>query len=85
MFVKGQLGIQSMTRFQYLSKSGCYKVDDVDDSKEFNDVLKAMKVINISQKDQEQIFNIIAGLLHLGNVNFIENGNYAQLQNDSCK
>ena len=38
--LKETLGIQQIANFQYLSKSGCYSVDDVDDSKDFNDVLK---------------------------------------------
>ena len=75
-----------MSRFQYLAKSGCYSVEEIDDAKEFGDVLNAMKVINISEADQEQIFRILAAILHLGNINFVETQTYhAALQDDKCK
>jgi myosin heavy subunit len=56
-------------------------VDGINDSKEFQDVLNAMNVINISQSDQECIFKLISGILHLGNVTFVTKGNYAQPEN----
>lgn len=76
-----KLGIVSMSRFYYLSKSGCYEVDGVNDQKDFQDILNAMKVINISDADQMNIFKIIAGILHLGNIMFKSDGNYAQPEN----
>lgn len=39
----------------------------------------AMNVIGLSQAEQNDIFSIVAGILHLGNVQFIESGNYAQI------
>ena len=44
----------------------------MDDQAEFASVLNAMKVINISDENQNQIFNILAGILHIGNINFTE-------------
>ena len=40
----------------------------------------AMAVMNISEENQFDILSIVAGVLHLGNVNFVENGNYAQVE-----
>jgi len=77
-----KLGIQNASRFSYLNRSGCYDVESMDDSKEFQDVLNAMSIINISQENQNVIFKIIAGILHLGNVNFVPNGNYSQPEHD---
>lgn len=70
-----------MSRFLYLSKSGCYQVEGVNDEKDFHDVQNAMRVVNISELDQFNIFKIIAGVLHLGNVIFKSDGNYAQPEN----
>ena len=39
-----------------------------------------MAVMNISEENQFDILSIVAGVLHLGNVNFVENGNYAQVE-----
>ena len=52
-----------------------------EDQKDFNEVLNAMRAVKISDEDQFNIFKIVAGILHLGNVNFVSNGNYAQPEN----
>lgn len=39
----------------------------------------AMNVIGLSQAEQSDIYSIVAGILHLGNVHFVEDGNYAQV------
>lgn len=64
-----------------MSKSGCYTVDGMNDTHEFDDVTNAMRVINITDTDQFNIFRIIAGILHLGNIHFKSDGNYAQPDN----
>ena len=60
-------------------------MDGINDAKDFQDVLNAMHIINISESDQNVIFRIIAGILHLGNVSFVPNGNYSQPEHDRCK
>lgn len=46
---------------------------------------EAMKVIGISQADQAQVLQIVAGILHLGNICFIEAGNYGQVESTDCE
>ncbi|CAM0943042.1 unnamed protein product [Alopecurus aequalis] len=58
--------------FHYLNQSNCYKIDGMDESKEYLDTRKAMDVIGISSEEQEAIFRIVAAILHLGNVEFAE-------------
>lgn len=76
-----KLGIIEKSRFSYLNKTGCYTVDGVNDTHEFDDVVNAMSVINMSSEDQFNIFKLLAGILHLGNVHFKSEGNYAQPEN----
>lgn len=45
---------------------------------------KAMDVIGISDDDQASVVQIVAGVLHLGNISFIEQGNYAVPSDDEC-
>uniref|UniRef100_UPI00398EA636 unconventional myosin-If n=1 Tax=Pristiophorus japonicus TaxID=55135 RepID=UPI00398EA636 len=77
------LGIADPTYYFYLNQSGTYKVDGTDDKKEFNETMNAMKVIGISSEVQMMVLQIIAGILHLGNINFVEVGNYAEVENDA--
>jgi len=40
----------------------------------------AMTVMGISEDDQENVLAIVAGVLHLGNIDFYEQGNYAAVR-----
>lgn len=46
---------------------------------------EAMQVIGIPGENQMQVLNIVAGILHLGNISFIEVGNYGQVESTDCK
>ncbi|XP_041087041.1 unconventional myosin-If-like isoform X1 [Polyodon spathula] len=74
------LGIMTPDYYFYLNQSGTYKVDGTNDSKDFQETMEAMDVIGISQADQTQVLQIVAGILHLGNICFIEVGNYGQVE-----
>jgi len=47
-------------------------VQGIDDAGEFEDTLNAMKVIGLSQSEQDNIFRVLATILWLGNVVFRE-------------
>ena len=44
-----------------------------------------MDVMGISEEHQGSCLQIVAGILHLGNIAFTEVGNYAQPEDDACK
>lgn len=44
-----------------------------------------MEVMNISGDTQVNVLNIVAGILHLGNIAFSEAGNYAIPEDDGCE
>ncbi|CAG4982812.1 unnamed protein product [Colias eurytheme] len=59
--------------------SGTQKLNDAE---QFRAVLEAMKVIEISAEEQKEIFEIVASVLHLGNVKFVQNEKgYAEILN----
>ena len=41
--------------------------------------------MNISGDTQANVLHIVAGILHLGNISFNEDGNYAVPEDDGCK
>ncbi|XP_027005416.1 myosin IEb [Tachysurus fulvidraco] len=71
------LGITAPDYYSYLNQSGTYTVEDINDKKEFTDTTEAMSVIGLSLDIQDAVFQIVAGILHLGNITFREEGNYA--------
>ncbi|KAM4549321.1 unconventional myosin-If isoform 1-T2 [Odontesthes bonariensis] len=77
---KEGLGIMTPDYYCYLNQSGTYKVDGTNDSKDFRETMEAMQVIGIPGDIQTQVLQIIAGILHLGNISFIEAGNYGQVE-----
>ena len=48
-------------------------------------IQNAMYTMGISDDDQLSIMQIVAGILHMGNIAFTEVGNYAQPENPDCK
>ena len=45
----------------------------------------AMDVIGIAAQDRSLVLQIVAGVLHLGNISFRESGNYAAVESEECK
>uniref|UniRef100_A0A2P2MTX3 Myosin-6-like n=1 Tax=Rhizophora mucronata TaxID=61149 RepID=A0A2P2MTX3_RHIMU len=56
--------------FHYLNQSNCYKLDGIDDSKEYIATRRAMDIVGISSHEQDSIFQVVAAILHLGNIEF---------------
>ncbi|KFW83632.1 Unconventional myosin-Ie, partial [Manacus vitellinus] len=79
---KSVLGITSMDYYYYLNLSGSYKVDDINDKSDFQETLHAMSVIGIFGEEQNLVLQIVAGILHLGNISFKEVGNYAAVESE---
>ncbi|SMN18848.1 similar to Saccharomyces cerevisiae YMR109W MYO5 One of two type I myosins [Maudiozyma saulgeensis] len=66
-------GVQKPEQYVYTSRSGCTSVENMDDEAEFQETLKAMNVIGLSQDEQDQIFRMLAAILWIGNISFEEN------------
>jgi myosin-1 len=66
------LGVQKPESYAYTSKSKCFNVDGIDDLQEYQDTLNAMKVIGLSQAEQDEIFRVLAAILWTGNISFVE-------------
>ncbi|CCH40511.1 Myosin-1 [Wickerhamomyces ciferrii] len=66
-------GVQQPDHYIYTSRAKCITVDSIDDLKDFNDTLSAMQTIGVTQDEQDQIFRILAAILWIGNITFMEN------------
>ncbi|XP_057689343.1 myosin IEb isoform X2 [Corythoichthys intestinalis] len=74
------LGVTTPDYYNYLNQSGTFTVEDVNDKKEFSDTLEAMSVVGLSAEDQDSVVQLVAGILHLGNINFREENNFAVVE-----
>lgn len=77
-------GVQKPETYLYTSKSKCLEVDGIDDLAEFQDTLNAMKIIGLSQEEQDNIFRMLAAILWTGNLVFREDEDgYAAVSDQS--
>ncbi|PRD33328.1 UNVERIFIED_CONTAM: Unconventional myosin-Ic [Trichonephila clavipes] len=66
----------------YLSQGSCSKIRSIDDADQFSVVDKAMNVTDFTEDEQEAVFSIVASVLHLGNVGFVEEDGQAVVVHD---
>ncbi|CAH1252204.1 MYO5A [Branchiostoma lanceolatum] len=59
--------------FNYTNQGGDPIIKDLDDLEEFHNTKQAMSLLGFSDKIQQEIFRILAALLHLGNIEVDEN------------
>ncbi|CAN6665085.1 myosin-5 [Trichomonascus vanleenenianus] len=66
-------GIQTPETYIYTSKSRCTTVNSIDDMSDFQQTLKAMEIIGLGKHEQDEILRLLAAILWIGNVDFVEN------------
>lgn len=67
---KKRLEIGEASTYCYLNGGKNIKLDGVDEEEEFTSILNAMKVLNFADDEISGIFQILASILHLGNLKF---------------
>lgn len=75
-FPELELGSGNPEDFYYLNQSGCttFDGDSSQDAKDFQILVDAFDTLDISKEEQKGIFATVAGILHLGNVEFVAQG-----------
>lgn len=68
-------------KFYYLNQSGCISVPTINDKKDFEALKLALTVMNLSPEDIDNLFKILAAILHIGNVTFIEENDNSKVSN----
>ncbi|CAI4657739.1 BAH_G0040780.mRNA.1.CDS.1 [Saccharomyces cerevisiae] len=66
-------GVQKPEQYVYTAAAGCISAETINDLQDYQETLKAMRVIGLGQEEQDQIFRMLAAILWIGNVSFIEN------------
>lgn len=46
---------------------------------------EAMSVVGLSVEEQDAVLQLVAGILHLGNISFREENNYAVVESQDCE
>jgi hypothetical protein len=69
--LKSRLHLKSVDDYKYTNKSGCNIIAGVNDIEEFNVMVSAMNTLQFSDELRDTTFEIIASILQLGNVTFV--------------
>ncbi|XP_032422150.1 unconventional myosin-VIIa-like isoform X2 [Xiphophorus hellerii] len=56
--------------YNYITKGNCIVCEGRDDAKDFSRIRLAMKTLNFSEDQFQEILKLLAAMLHLGNVSF---------------
>ncbi|CAH1128149.1 unnamed protein product [Ceutorhynchus assimilis] len=64
------LQLEHQDSFHYLNQGSSPDVQGVNDLEAFEDTKTALSLMGFSRTDQENMFKILAGILHLGNIEF---------------
>jgi myosin-5 len=62
--------IHSARDFSYINQGDCFGVERINDEVDYADLRSALKTLSFDEDDQVQMFDIIAGILHLGQIKF---------------
>ncbi|XP_071640300.1 unconventional myosin-Va isoform X2 [Temnothorax longispinosus] len=64
-----QLHLSDQNQFHYLNQGNNPRIDGVDDLAYFDETINALTMLGFTSKQQDDMLRILAGILHLGNVN----------------
>ncbi|XP_033934825.1 unconventional myosin-VIIa-like [Pseudochaenichthys georgianus] len=79
---KKRLGLSRASDYTYLTMGTCTVCDGRDDLKEYSNIRSAMKVLMFTDKENWEIYKLLATILHMGNLRY-EARTYDNL--DACE
>ena len=62
--------VEPVKWYRYLNQSSCVAIDGVDDVKLFDDMRRAMTVLDMPSDMQQSVFSTISAVLLMGNMDF---------------
>ncbi|XP_018320013.1 unconventional myosin-IXa isoform X2 [Agrilus planipennis] len=67
---KQSLHLESADHYNYLNKSGCISLDNVDEKYEFSRLKQSMEMVGFTAEKQRRLFSVLSAVLLLGNIEF---------------
>ncbi|XP_076663823.1 unconventional myosin-IXa isoform X2 [Andrena cerasifolii] len=67
---KQLLHLENCDRYNYLNKSGCYGLENIDERHEFSRLKQSMEMVGFTPEKQRRLFAVLSAVLLLGNVEF---------------
>ncbi|KAM7342647.1 dilute class unconventional myosin isoform 2-T2 [Cochliomyia hominivorax] len=82
-----QLMLDHQDKFEFLNMGKSPNIDRVSDKEQFKETIQAMIILGFDKRQISDILNILAGILHLGNVKFTHKykNNSEEIDPDGCQ
>lgn len=80
--LKSELRLTQAEDFFYMNQGGETQIKGVDDAWEYQVTVDALSLVGVTEGTQNQIFKILAALLHIGNIEIKKTRNDASLSSD---
>ena len=72
--VRSELRLENPNDYYYLDQSGCITADGINDQREFEDVMTALKKLEFKDEEIMNMWKVTAAVLHNGNIKFDPTG-----------
>lgn len=83
---KMRRGLTRLEDYKYLARSRCYaRKDGVDDHVQHQEVLTALADLEFTEDEKSFIADVVAAVLHLGNVTFSRDTDTASITGEECR
>ncbi|CAG5053188.1 unnamed protein product [Parnassius apollo] len=67
-----ELKLDHQDSFHYLNQGGSPNIDGVDDLRAFNETKNALTTLGVTETEQQNMFTVLATILHLGNIQLFD-------------
>ena len=67
-----QYQLSTPSEYRYLTGGQCLSVRGIDDKQDFVEVLNSFTALNFSDRERDQVLNLVVAVLKIGNLQFVE-------------
>ena len=68
------------SKYNYLNKSNCFKIDSIDDRNLFKETIECFQITGFNDEEIELILKITASVILIGNITFISKNDITQIE-----
>ncbi|KAI6233319.1 Myosin head and IQ calmodulin-binding region domain containing protein, protein [Aphelenchoides fujianensis] len=79
------LDLAPASAFHYTNQGTAFDIPGVDDAEEFRRTVASLSTLLVGEEKQREIFRVLAGVLHLGNIGFVAHNDQAQVDPAAAK
>eukprot|EP00672_Neobodo_designis_P024485 CAMPEP_0174831110 /NCGR_PEP_ID=MMETSP1114-20130205/2916_1 /TAXON_ID=312471 /ORGANISM="Neobodo designis, Strain CCAP 1951/1" /LENGTH=1146 /DNA_ID=CAMNT_0016064931 /DNA_START=57 /DNA_END=3497 /DNA_ORIENTATION=+ len=81
--LKSKLKLRAPGDFHFLNQGKTLERPGVDDAKEWRETLQAMEKIGFTDQERDGLIELLAVILHLGEIKFVADGDHAKVADDA--